>query len=86
MANELKMKHVTVSLIYMVLQLFISLIAIYVVPDNIVVHWIYLVFVAMIFASAYIVFMKKYYPLHEAYLKEIQPKNEEVKGKEKAHE
>lgn len=86
MANELKMKHITVSLIYMALQLVISLIAIYVVPDNIVAHWIYLVLVALLFALAYIVFMKKYYPLHEAYLKEIRRRNEEVKGKEKAHE
>ena len=72
MANELKMKHITVSMIYMALQLIISLIAIYVVPDNIVAHWIYLVLVALIFALAYIVFMKKYYYLHEEYLAKIE--------------
>lgn len=72
MANELKMKHITVSLIYMALQLVISLIAIYVVPDNIVAHWIYLVLVALLFALAYIVFMKKYYHLHEEYLASIE--------------
>ena len=41
MANELKMSHVTVSLIYMVLQLAISLGYIYLIPNTIVAHWIY---------------------------------------------
>ena len=72
MANELKMKHIIVSLIYMTLQLVISLIAIYVVPNNIVAHWIYLVLMALLFALAYIVFMKKYYHLHEEYLASIE--------------
>lgn len=72
MANELKMKHIIVSLIYMTLQLVISLIAIYVVPNNIVAHWIYLVLMALLFALAYIVFMKKYYHLHEEYLASME--------------
>ena len=69
MANELKMNHVTVSLIYMVLQLVVSLIMIYLEPDTIIAHWIYLMTVTAIAAGAYVVFMMKYYHLHEEYLK-----------------
>ena len=42
MANELKMSHVVVSLIYMALQLVVSLGMIYLVPDTVVAHWLYL--------------------------------------------
>ena len=72
MANELKIPHVVVSTIYMVLQLAVSLIAIYVVPDNIVAHWIYLIVAAIVMALGYVVFMKKYYHLHEEYLKGLE--------------
>ena len=68
MANELKMKHVVVSSIYMVLQLIVSLLAIYVIPDTIVSHWIYLITMALVFTIAYILFKMKYYHLHEEYL------------------
>lgn len=71
MANELKMNHVTVSLIYMVLQLVVSLIMIYLEPDTIIAHWIYLMTVTAIAAGAYVVFMMKYYHLHEEYLKGV---------------
>ena len=43
MANELKIGHVTVSLIYMGIQLAISLGFIYLIPNTIVAHWVYLV-------------------------------------------
>ena len=68
MANELKMKHVAVSGIYMVLQLIVSLVAIYVIPDTVVAHWIYLVNMAVVFTIAYILFKMKYYHLHDEYL------------------
>ena len=68
MANELGMSHVVVSLIYMGLQLAISLVMIYLIPNTIVAHWIYLVSVAAVFAIAYVLFMKRYYHLHEEYL------------------
>ena len=68
MANELKMKHVVVSGIYMVLQLLVSLVAIYVIPDTIISHWIYLVSMAVVFMISYILFKMKYYHLHEEYL------------------
>lgn len=69
MANELKMPHVAVSVIYMVLQFVFSLIAIYLIPDTILAHWIYLIASGIIMAGVYIIFMMKYYHLHEAYLK-----------------
>lgn len=71
MANELKMSHVTVSLIYMVLQLAISLALIFVVPDTIVAHWLYFGGVAMVLGLGYILFMMKYYHLHEEYLQSL---------------
>ena len=72
MANELGMNHVTVSLIYMAIQLVISLIMVFLVPNTIVAHWIYLIAVTMVLAVAYLVFMKKYYHLHEEYLKSLK--------------
>lgn len=69
MANELKMSHPLVSGIYMALQLVISLGFIYVCPDTITAHWIYLACSITVLAIAYILFKKKYYYLHEEYLK-----------------
>ena len=71
MANELGMSHVTVSLIYMGLQLAISLSMIYLVPNTVLAHWIYLVAVGIVLVAAYVLFMKKYYHLHEEYLKSL---------------
>ena len=72
MANELKMSHVTVSLIYMGLQLAISLGFIYLIPNTIVAHWIYLVTAALVLAVAYVLFKMKYYHLHEEYLASLK--------------
>ena len=72
MANELGMSHVTVSLIYMGLQLAISLIMIYLVPNTVLAHWIYLVAVGIVLVAAYVLFMKKYYHLHEEYLASLK--------------
>ena len=68
MANELKVGHVKVSLLYTVMQLVISLGFIYLCPDTVIAHWLYLVGVSAVLAGAYILFMKKYYHLHEEYL------------------
>ena len=68
MANELGMSHVVVSLIYMALQLVISLVMVYLIPNTVLAHWIYLIVVALVLAGAYVVFMKRYYHLHEEYL------------------
>ena len=71
MANELGMNHVVVSIIYMVLQLAISLVMVYLIPNTAAAHWIYLVAVLIVLAAAYLLFMKKYYHLHEEYLKSL---------------
>ena len=71
MANELGMSHVAVSLIYMAIQLAISLVMVYLIPDTVLAHWIYLIAVVVVLTGAYLLFMKKYYPLHEAYLKSL---------------
>lgn len=68
MANELKIGHTAVSSLYMVLQLAISLVFIYVIPDTALAHWIYLIAVLVVLGIAYILFKKKYYHLHEEYL------------------
>lgn len=72
MANELKMSHVVVSLIYMALQLVVSLGMIYLVPDTIMAHWFYLGGSLVVLAVAYVLFKKKYYHLHEEYLASLK--------------
>ena len=72
MANELKMGHVTVTLIYMGLQLAISLGFIYLCPNTVVAHWIYMIGAIVLLAIAYLLFMKKYYHLHEEYLASLR--------------
>ena len=72
MANELGMSHVVVSLIYMALQLVISLVMVYLIPNTVLAHWVYLIVVALVQAAAYLLFMKKYYHLHEEYLASLK--------------
>ena len=72
MANELGMSHVAVSLIYMALQLAISLVMVYLIPNTILAHWIYLIAAALVLAVAYVLFMMKYYHLHEEYLDSLK--------------
>ena len=68
MANELKIGHVKVTLLYMAMQLVVSLGFIYICPNTVLCHWIYLLVAFAVLAMAYIVFMKKFYRLHEEYL------------------
>ena len=68
MANELGMSHVKVSSIYMALQLVISLVMVYLVPDTVLWHWIYLMIIGGLLVIAYVLFMRKYYHLHAEYL------------------
>ena len=72
MANELKMSHVKVSLIYMALQLVVSLGFIYLCPDTVLAHWMYLLGAVVVLAIAYVLFKKKYYHLHEEYLRKLK--------------
>ena len=72
LANELGWSHVTVSLLYMGLQLAVSLGFIYLCPSGALAHWIYLIAAAVVLAAAYVLFMKKYYHLHEEYLASLK--------------
>ena len=72
MANELKMSHITVSLLYACLQLAISLVFIYLVPNTILAHWTYFLGSIVVLSVAYVLFKKKYYHLHEEYLASLR--------------
>ena len=72
MANELKIGHVKVSSLYMVMQLAVSLGAVFLVPNEQLYHWIYALIVAAVLAIAYVLFKKKYYHLHEEYLASLR--------------
>ena len=74
MANELKIGHVKVSLLYMALQLVVSLGFIYLCPDTVMAHWMYLLGAVVVLAVAYVLFKKKYYYLHEEYLRKLKIK------------
>ena len=71
MANELRMSHPLVSVIYLALQLVVSLCFIYLIPDTPIAHWLYLLGMLLLLSLIYVIFMKKYYHLHEEYLKSI---------------
>ena len=71
MVNELKIGHVKVTLLYMAMQLVVSLGFIFVCPDSVLCHWLYFVWALAVLALAYWLFMKKYYHLHEEYLAEL---------------
>ena len=72
MCNELKIGHIKVSLLYMAMQLVVSLGFIYVCPDNVLCHWMYLIGAFIVLAVAYVLFKKKYYHLHEEYLASLK--------------
>lgn len=62
MANELKIGHVKVTSLYMVMQLLISLGFIYLCPNTVLAHWLYLVITLVVLTITYILFMKKILP------------------------
>lgn len=76
MSNELKMSHPVVALTYLGAQLVVSLGFVFVCPlasvafgiGLVACHWIYLVAALVVLAVVYLLFMKKYYHLHEEYL------------------
>lgn len=72
MANELKIDHVKVASLYALLQLAVSLGFIYFIPNTPLAHWLYLLGALIVLSIAYIVFMKKYYHLHEEYLESLK--------------
>lgn len=72
MANELGMSHIIVSTIYAGLQLAINLCFVYLCPNTVVAHWIYLIVVFIAFGMLNLCFRKKYYHLHEEYLASLK--------------
>ena len=75
MANELKIGHMKVSLLYMGIQMAVSLGFIYLCPNTPLAHWLYLLGALLLLSVAYVLFKKKYYHLHEDYLKELGIRN-----------
>ena len=71
MANELGMEHTVVAAIYTGLQLVIAA-GMILIPNTPVWHWGYLLGVCVVLAGAYVLFMKKYYHLHEEYLDSLK--------------
>ena len=71
MANELRMEHTVVSTIYMLLQFAIS-VGMLLIPATAAWHWCYLIGVCLLLSMGYILFMKKYYHLHEEYLESLK--------------
>lgn len=71
MANELKIGHVKISVLYMLLQLVISGVFICYIPDTVIAHWIYLLGVVVVLSFGYVLFMKRYYWMHEEYLRKV---------------
>ena len=80
MANELRIGHVKVTSFYALLQLAVSLGFIYLCPmlstatelSLVAWHWIYLVVALVVLAVAYVLFMRKFYHLHEEYLASLK--------------
>lgn len=72
MANELNMSHPVVALIYTGIQLVISLGFIYLIPNTVTAHWIYLIGALLLLSLIYVIFMKKFYHLHEEYLESLK--------------
>ena len=80
MANELKIGHVKVASFYALLQLAVSFGFVYLCPvlavgsglSLVAWHWIYLVVALAVLAAAYVVFMRRFYYLHEAYLASLK--------------
>lgn len=72
MANELRIGHVKVSLLYMGIQTAVSLGFIYLCPNTTLAHWLYLFGALLLLSVVYVLFKKKYYHLHEEYLASLK--------------
>ena len=70
MANELGMEHTLVSGIYTALQLVIAM-GMILIPSTPAWHWGYFAGVCVVLGAGYLLFMKKYYHLHEEYLESL---------------
>lgn len=68
MSNELGLPYVVVALLYMALQMLISLGLIW-LPVN---HYLYAGVVLVLLGAGYLLFMKNYHHLHKEYLKSLE--------------
>ena len=68
MANELHIPHEVVSLCYIAIQIIVSLGLIYISQW----HWIYAITAVVVLSAAYLLFMKKFYHLHDEYLNSLK--------------
>lgn len=72
MANELRIGHVKIALFYTLMQLTISLSFVYLCPKGQTAHWVFLIAALALLSAAYVLFMRKYYHLHEEYLASLR--------------
>ena len=77
MANELNIRHVTIASVYTIVQLIVSFGALFLPVDK----WIYFGGVITILSAGYVLFKKKYYPLHERSLHSTVSYPQELKTK-----
>ena len=68
MANELHIPHEVVSLCYIAIQIIVSLGLIYISQW----HWIYAITAVVVLSAAYLLFIKKFYHLHDEYLNSLK--------------
>ena len=62
----------------MVLLIVAELVYFKIADDTPLAHWVYLIVVGLLLVGAYVLFMKKYYHLHEEYLEQLKVKNEKL--------
>ena len=58
MVNELQIGHLKVALLYMMLQLAVSLGFIFLCPNTLLAHWLYLIGAAVVLCIAYVLFVR----------------------------
>ena len=56
----------------MTIQLAVSVGFIYICPSSLLAHWLYLIGAIAVLGIAYVLFKKKYYYLHEEYLRNLR--------------
>lgn len=75
MANELHIPHVTVSLLYMMMQAVVNIV--FLSTER---HWLMFIVSIVVLSVAYCLFMKKYYHLHEETLRASKRERENAGG------
>lgn len=71
-AHRPRIGHVKIALFYTLMQLTISLSFVYLCPKGQTAHWVFLMAALALLSAAYVLFMRKYYHLHEEYLASLR--------------